>query len=120
MVPTQRREDVGSSACLASGAKIGPRGPQPDERRAWRSLRRLLPLLAVACAAFWAASGCSSSSAKGGTQTPLISVLLVQYPPTSMTAGTGTQVSATVANDVADAGVDWVATCGSAPNCGSF
>jgi hypothetical protein len=50
----------------------------------------------------------------------VISVALTQVPPTSMSVSAIASVSATVANDVANAGIDWVAICGSAPTRGSF
>ena len=67
-------------------------------------------------------AGCSSGSAKTpSSQTPLISVMLKQLPPTTMPVSGSAQVSATVLNDPANAGVDWAATCGSTSAiCGSF
>lgn len=65
-------------------------------------------------------AGCSNGSAKTGPQTPLISVAMTQLPPTTMITGNSAAVSATVTNDPANAGVDWVVTCASAPNCGTF
>ena len=73
----------------------------------------LIPLLAVA--------GCGSNSAASSSSvTPIISVAISQAPPVSMTVGASAPVSASVSNDTAMAGVDWIATCGSAPICGSF
>jgi len=86
---------------------------------------RLGALLAILCgfAFVGVMTGCKSGAASTTNtdgQTPLISIALTQSPPASMIAGNSAMVSATVANDIADAGVDWVATCASAPNCGSF
>lgn len=69
-----------------------------------------------------AMASCSSNATKADTSvsTPLISLLINQPPPASLTVGGTATVSATVNNDLANAGVDWVAMCGSAPNCGSF
>src|ERR1700751_54117 len=64
-------------------------------------------------AAFLGIAGCSTSRASSATQTPLISVAMTLIPPTSMVVGNSTPVSATVTNDIANAGVDWVATCAS-------
>jgi hypothetical protein len=66
-------------------------------------------------------AGCSSNSAKTIiSQTPIISVAITQAPPASLQVGGTTTLSASVTNDIANAGVDWVAICGSPPNCGSF
>jgi len=66
--------------------------------------------------------GCSTSRpSTPPTETPVIFVALAQLPPTIMTTGTATQVSATVTSDPANAGVDWTATCGSATAiCGAI
>jgi len=73
----------------------------------------------VGLTAFLGMAGCSANTTKD-SQTPLISVAITQAPPSSLLVGNSAQVSATVSNDVANAGVDWVAMCSSAPNCGSF
>jgi len=83
--------------------------------------RWLYALLLTGVATFCLGSvGCSSSASANSTPTPIISVALTQVPPTTMSVSGIAMVSATVSNDVANAGVDWVAICGSAPNCGSF
>lgn len=67
--------------------------------------------------------GCNTgalSAKTNGLTTPLISVAIKQALPTSMIAGNSATVSATVTNDPADAGVDWVVTCASTPKCGNF
>src|SRR5215472_3525700 len=80
-----------------------------------------LPSLALTLVAFFGIAGCSTSPASSpSSQTPLISVALVQLPPPSLPASTTAQVSAAVKNDPANAGVDWIATCGSVTNCGHF
>jgi len=79
-----------------------------------------LPLL-LFLAACIAMAGCGiTGRIPGGTLTPIISVKITQAPPVSLLVGGTAIISATVSNDVASAGVDWVAACGSAPNCGSF
>jgi hypothetical protein len=80
----------------------------------------VLLLGVIALATLFALAGCSTNSAKSVSQTPVISVAISQAPPSSLIVGNSAQVSATVTNDVANAGVDWVAVCGSAPTCGSF
>ncbi len=78
-------------------------------------------LCVVGLATFLGMAGCSTGAAKPeSSQTPLISVAITQAPPTSLIVGSSAQVSASVNDDIANAGVDWVASCGSAPNCGSF
>jgi hypothetical protein len=80
-----------------------------------------LVLLVISVVAFGGIIGCSTGSAKNQpSQTPLISVALTQLPPAILPVSTSAQVSATVNNDPADAGVDWVAICGSAGSCGHF
>src|SRR5271157_1233939 len=54
-----------------------------------------------------------------------ISVAFTQPPPASSLAGVPVTIAAYVAHDVVNPlnqgnGVDWIATCGSAPGCGSF
>src|SRR5262249_8668744 len=84
------------------------------------SVRVSLGLL-LALAVFLGVSGCSSSnhSAIITSQTPNILVAFQQSPPTFMNVGTTSQISAVVTNDVANAGVDWVATCNGL-DCGTF
>jgi hypothetical protein len=77
----------------------------------------LLVLLAAAC---FAMSGCSGGTSAGNSVTPTIAVALVEFPPSTLPVGGTATVSATVDGDIANEGVDWVATCGSAPQCGSF
>lgn len=81
--------------------------------------RMVLPL-GLLLAAFWGMTGCSSSSAKSGSGTPLISLAMTQLPPASLTVGGSATVSATVSNDLANAGVDWVAACNGGIRCGYF
>jgi predicted small lipoprotein YifL len=50
---------------------------------------------------------------------PTIALALTQPPSSSLMPGAQTTVNATVTNDSANLGVDWVASCASA-NCGSF
>jgi hypothetical protein len=81
--------------------------------------RGFLPSV-FALAACLVLAGCAANATKTNSVTPLISLSVSQAPPTSLTVGGSAPVSATVSNDLAAAGVDWVASCGSAPNCGSF
>jgi hypothetical protein len=83
------------------------------------SLRAFL-LCVAALAALFVTAGCSTNAARPNSQTPLISVAISQAATSSLTVGSTMQVSAMVNNDLATAGVDWVASCGSAPNCGFF
>jgi len=53
------------------------------------------------------------------TGTPTIALALTQPPPSSLLPGAQATLSATVTNDSANLGVDWVASCAGA-NCGSF
>jgi hypothetical protein len=97
---------------------------RPEERLSFRSLGcganlPLLFLLAISIAM----AGCAITGTKASesdSSTPTVSVSLVQQPPSCMSVGGTVSVSATVSNDAANAGVDWVAMCGSAPQCGSF
>jgi hypothetical protein len=86
-----------------------------------RSLCHSFLSFVVGIPAILAMAGCSTNSAKTNTSlTPLISIAITQAPPASLTVGGTAPVSATVNDDLANAGVNWVATCGSPPNCGSF
>lgn len=78
-------------------------------------------LASAASLAFLLVAGCGSGSkAPSFDVTPVIAVATTQAPPPSLLVGTSATISATVTNDPANAGVDWVATCNSAPICGSF
>jgi hypothetical protein len=75
--------------------------------------------------AFLALAGCFAVVGCGGVTnansgTPIIAVSMKQDPPATLLVGSTASVSATVADDPANAGIDWVAMCGSAPACGSF
>jgi hypothetical protein len=98
--------------------------PENQVRTEAEGLRKdwIAGFLAILCSltALGLMAGCSTTLAHPETQTPLISVAFTQTPPASMIVGNSTTVSATVANDPANAGVDWVATCASAPKCGTF
>jgi hypothetical protein len=79
-----------------------------------------LPLMLLLAFAI-AMAGCGITSTKASASlTPIISVTISQAPPTPLLVGGTAIVSATVNNDIANAGVDWVAMCSSAPNCGTF
>src|SRR5215472_12659352 len=83
-----------------------------------------LASVALTLVAFCGLAGCTTGAAKiqsPPSQTPLISIALAQLPPAVLPVSTSAQVSATVSNDPANAGVDWVATCGKAgADCGHF
>lgn len=108
----QRRACVGCSAVSWNECETGG-DCQPGGKI--RLLLALFCTLAIACGM----AGCGSTAATV-SQTPLISVEMTQLPPTTMIVGNSTVVSATVSNDPANAGVDWVVTCANAPNCGTF
>jgi len=79
--------------------------------------------LGLLLAALWGMTACSSGSAKsanGDSQTPLISLVMTQVPPPSLIVGGTATLSASVNNDLANAGVDWYAACNGGLNCGSF
>lgn len=88
-------------------------------RRGWgaripaRGAGILLPPMLCVLAAL---SGCSGSSSN---QAPMVVVAYNLAPPSSIFSGTTVVVSATVANDPANAGVTWSVSCGST-SCGSF
>ncbi len=85
------------------------------------NLCRAFLSLALIFVSLLALAGCGSNSAASSSSvTPIISVAITQAPPASMVVGASAPVSATVSDDIAMAGVDWIATCGSAPICGSF
>jgi hypothetical protein len=95
----------------------------PGKKPALKSFRcdahlPLLLLLAVSIAM----GGCAitGSKASESSLTPTVAISLMQIPPASLIVSGTAPVSATVSNDVANSGVDWVAMCGSAPACGSF
>lgn len=83
---------------------------------------RSFALLALCVASFLVMAGCTASTTAktGSSPTPLISVTMIQSPPSSMIVGAPVQIAASVSQDVANAGVDWVAACSNAPQCGSF
>jgi hypothetical protein len=78
----------------------------------------LLQLLLLVVVSFFGMLGCSSGTIQ--VVTPTISLLVTQPPPASLLVGGTATVSATVSNDIANAGVDWVAVCVSTHPCGSF
>jgi hypothetical protein len=61
-------------------------------------------------------SGCGTTSSKGTT--PALTVVITTAPPASLTVNGTASIAATVANDSANAGVDW--SCTPASTCGSF
>ena len=92
------------------------------EQSGWSGWR-IFPLFVLGLAALLGMAGCTGYTTKAGasgTATPIISVAITQTVPPNLTVGYAIPLSATVSNDPADAGVDWIATCGSAPLCGSF
>jgi hypothetical protein len=93
------------------------------ERTSWSLWRALLPLVAGLAFAL-GMTGCAVTGSKAdpSSLTPVISVAITQAPLAFSTVivGNAVPLSAVVGNDPANAGVDWVASCGSAPLCGSF
>jgi hypothetical protein len=110
-------ESFASTHFVANGTGNRARTERKGLRKDW-----IGGFVAILCsfATLGVMTGCNTSAANPATQTPVISVAITQFPPASMIAANSTSVSATVTNDVANAGIDWVATCGSAPNCGTF
>jgi hypothetical protein len=104
---------TGNGWSALGGKKLAPRTHR------WGAHILVLPLLAMSIAM----AGCAAVGTKANAAdplTPLVSVSMMQNPPSSIPVGGAVFVSATVNNDAANAGVDWVAMCGSAPICGSF
>lgn len=62
--------------------------------------------------------GCGATTSR--VATPTISLAFTQLPPASLLVGGTATLSATVSDDIAGAGVDWVAVCVSTHPCGSF
>jgi hypothetical protein len=97
--------------------------PEHSEKNsAFRSLGHAahLPVMCLLVVSI-ALAGCGITGTKAsGSLTPMVSVAITQPPPASLIVGNAIPLSATVANDTANAGVDWVAVCSSAPLCGSF
>jgi hypothetical protein len=109
----------------ASFGRIG----SVERFRTYRSFKRHssgklchpLLLFVTGLAALLGMAGCSTNGAKTiNSQTPLISVIITQGPSASLVVGGTTTLSASVSYDIANAGVNWVAICGTPPNCGSF
>lgn len=123
-------EQRGSEQCLTSASPTLP-FRNPSERRRdqgtkptaskFRNLQQRLVLMLVAIAtASTFLAGCSSTQGSMVTPTPIITLSETQAPPAVLAVGGTASVSATVSNDVANAGVDWVSVCPNAPNCGTF
>jgi hypothetical protein len=122
MIANRHYGECDPSSC-AQGGSIEKRRAACPERKPVCRIRRCggpLSLLLVLTASIVVAGCVGGSQKEEGSQTPTILVSLMQSPPSSLTVGLTASVSATVSNDVANAGVDWVAVCGSAPNCGLF
>ncbi|MEI9980105.1 MAG: hypothetical protein WDN23_14110 [Edaphobacter sp.] len=87
-------------------------------------LRSLLALPVSASAVFGSLTlllaGCGGSSSNTPPPPPAaISVSFLAQPPSSLATSATANLSATVSNDTANAGVAWSATCSSS-SCGSF
>ncbi len=106
------------------------RSSSTDNRQPVNSLKKLTPrdfrcgsqlalLLLLAVSIVMTSCAITGSNANE-SQTPIVSISMVQNPPSTMSVGGTTFVSATVSNDVANAGVDWVSTCGTPRFCGAF
>ena len=96
--------------------------PRTKTEQSWQSTCVGILCFMLGLAAVFGLAGCSASATRTNASltTPIISIAITQAPPSSLFVNNSAQVSATVGNDLAGAGVDWVASCGSAPNCGSF
>ena len=117
----------GSVSCGRAGSGEKCLSVDQGKKLTFRSLRRgahlpLLLLLAVSIAmAGCALTGTKASSSE--SQTPTVSISIMQSLPNSLSVSSTTSVSATVSNDVANAGVDWVVICtsgGTTGACGTF
>lgn len=126
MINRGRGNECGLSFCQESGSSGSGSSFSPGRKPASRILRcgALLPLLflLIACSAMTGCglTGPGVSKASDLVTTPTISVSLMQTPPAQVPVGGTAVVSATVSNDIANAGVDWVAMCGSSSACGTF
>src|SRR5664279_3826453 len=118
--PSRRDCNLHSPARAGSTASVPAKQVSTERKSLWRNQTGAFLALGLSFVIVGVIAGCGSSSANPAQQTPLISVAITQLPPSSMIAGNSAMVSATVINDPANAGVDWVATCASAPNCGTF
>ena len=119
--PHRSDRNLQSFACTGFMASV----PAHQARTGRQSRRndRIGALLAMVCSlvTIGVMAGCSTGAANSDhPQTPLISVVITQGPPTSMIASNSVTVAATVNNDPANAGVDWVVTCATASRCGTF
>ena len=83
------------------------------------TIRRLIVLLACT-AAISVLTACSSSSPAPPPPPPPITISFQTAPPSSLVVASSTPVTAVVANDSSNAGVDWSVTCASSGACGSF
>jgi len=108
-----------NSAMLRPERLTEPKARSAREAQVLRSLFVGILSFTAALPVILGSAGCGAK-ASSQSETPLISLSMAQIPPTSMIVGGTASVSATVDNDIAHEGVDWVATCASAPNCGSF
>jgi hypothetical protein len=70
--------------------------------------------LLVICCAFMVLVGCGGSSSSGS-----LSISFQPAPPSSVVVSTSSDITAVVANDSKNGGVDWTLTCGGAA-CGSL
>src|SRR5262252_2317120 len=70
--------------------------------------------LLVICCAFMVLVGCGGSSSSGS-----LSISFQPAPPSSVVVSTSSDITAVVANDSKNGGVDWTLTCGGA-TCGSL
>jgi hypothetical protein len=125
MINRGRCSECGLSFCGESGSTGRGSSLQPGKKPASSTLRcgAHLPVLFLLVVSI-ATAGCGITDSgipkASESPTPTISVSLMQTPPSQVPVGGVAVVSATVSNDIANAGVDWVAICGSAPACGSF
>jgi hypothetical protein len=125
MINLGRGSESGKSFRGESGSAGSGSSSHPGKKPASGTLRRCAPLpIVIMLVVSIAMAGCALTSGPKTSEfapTPTVSISLAQQnlPPNLLVGGTAI-VSATVSNDVANAGVDWVAMCGSPPTCGTF
>jgi hypothetical protein len=125
MINLGRGSESGKSFRGESGSAGSGSSFHPGKKPASGTLRRCAPLpIVIMLVVSIAMAGCALTSGPKTSEfapTPTVSISLAQQnlPPNLLVGGTAI-VSATVSNDVANAGVDWVAMCGSPPTCGTF
>ena len=93
-----------------------------QKRRRGRKQTAVLLLASMLIVAGTVGIGCGGGSSSSATvPAPSALSITLQSPlPSTLQRNTTVQLTAIVANDSTNAGVDWSVTCGSAGECGSF